>query len=146
MAGVSQMGGGAGAPPGEMPCLRVPHDTLRDGLPNMRAHVDLKHPVETIQETAHAKRVEEKRAMMTNLYGIALPAQMDIEAQILSKHRRLPGLPSSRFGLEIMSGDVDRFGFEDYLSNPADREEGPRTDVHSAMEARLQLNKFHMKR
>ena len=84
----------------------------------------------------------EKRHMLANTYGVAMPARMDIEAQYLAKHRRLPGLPSSRFGSEIMSGDVDRFGFESYLDNPADRAEMPRAgqDLHSVMEARLGLN------
>ena len=84
----------------------------------------------------------EKRHMLANTYGVAMPARIDIEAQYLAKHRRLPGLPSSRFGSEIMSGDVDRFGFESYLDNPADRAEMPRAgqDLHSVMEARLGLN------
>ena len=43
--------------------------------------------------------------MLANTYGIAMPARMDIEAQILAKQRRLPGLPSSRFGLDILTGD-----------------------------------------
>ena len=47
--------------------------------------------------------------MLANTYGIAMPAKMDIESQILSKQRRLPA-PSSRLGLEILTGDVDRFG------------------------------------
>ena len=61
----------------------------------------------------------ERRAMLANTYGIAMPAKMDIESQILSKQRRLPGLPSSRLGLEILTGDVDRFGFDSYLDLPA---------------------------
>jgi hypothetical protein len=31
------------------------------------------------------KDVAEKRAMLANLYGIAMPARMDIESQILSR-------------------------------------------------------------
>lgn len=84
----------------------------------------------------------ERRAMLANTYGIAMPAKMDIESQILSKQRRLPGLPSSRLGLEILTGDVDRFGFESYLDLPGDRPDAPRMDTHAAMEARLGLNKL----
>jgi len=42
--------------------------------------------------------------MLAHTYGIAMPAQMDIECQILSRQRRLPGLPSSNLGLEILTG------------------------------------------
>lgn len=137
--------------------------------------------------------------MLANTYGIAMPAKMDIECQILSKcvpqpsavqgpdlaspgppttkklrssffhprpslaghpqksltsaplravafprfprQRRLPGLPSSRLGLEIMTGDVDRFSFESYLDRPDERPEAPRGDLHGIMENRLGLNK-----
>ena len=79
--------------------------------------------------------------MLANTYGIAMPARMDIEAQILARQKRLPGLPSSNFGAEILTNDVDRFGFESYLDNPADREDAPRRDLHAAMELKLGMDK-----
>eukprot|EP00227_Mantoniella_beaufortii_P014178 CAMPEP_0197595644 /NCGR_PEP_ID=MMETSP1326-20131121/23379_1 /TAXON_ID=1155430 /ORGANISM="Genus nov. species nov., Strain RCC2288" /LENGTH=140 /DNA_ID=CAMNT_0043162029 /DNA_START=85 /DNA_END=507 /DNA_ORIENTATION=+ len=130
--------------PGEMPFMRMPHDTMRNGMPSVKADISFqgKHPVELIQEHGPSKAVQEKRAMLANLYGIAMPARMDIESQILSRQRRLPGLPSSRMGLEILTGEIDRFGFESYLDRPEDRPEGMRADLHSAMEARLGMNKL----
>ena len=71
----------------------------------------------------------------------SMPARMDIEAQILARQKRLPGLPSSNFGAEILTNDVDRFGFESYLDNPADREDAPRRDLHAAMELKLGMDK-----
>ena len=98
--------------------------------------------------------------MLRNLYGSALPARMQLDQQILSRclprlmpssamllllldtdrcmHRvsRLPGLPSSRLGLQSMTGDLDEFGFEAYLGMP-EHSENPGADLHSAMEERL---------
>jgi proteasome maturation protein len=50
------------------------------------------------------KAAAQQRSMLAHMYGIAMPAQMDIECQILSRQRRLPGLPSSNLGLEILTG------------------------------------------
>ena len=41
-----------------------------------------------------------------------------------------------------MTGDIDRFGFESFLDNPADRAQAPKTDLHSAMENKRGLNKM----
>lgn len=130
---------------GQLPFMRVPHDTMREGLPGAKAGVTHlgKHPVQIIQEQGPAASALEKRAMLANTYGIAMPARMDIEAQILAKQRRLPGLPSSRFGLDILTGDVDRFGFDAYLDRPADRSDtAVSVDVHAAMERKIGLNKM----
>lgn len=45
----AEMGSTAG---GEMPFMRMPHDTMRNGLPGAKADVTHlgKHPVELIQE------------------------------------------------------------------------------------------------
>jgi len=44
--------------------------------------------------------------MLTNLYGSAVPAKLSIEAQILGRFQRLPGLHSSKLGLESLTGEV----------------------------------------
>ena len=126
-----------------LPFMRVPHDTMREGLPGAKAGVTHlgKHPVQIIQEQGPAASALEKRAMLANTYGIAMPARMDIEAQILGRQKRLPGLPSSNFGAEILTNDVDRFGFESYLDNPADRADAPRRELHAAMELKLGMDK-----
>jgi proteasome maturation protein len=51
---------------------------------------------------------------------------------------RLPGLPSSKLGLQSLTGELDDFGFADYLGLPADSEVAP-PDLHSQMEAALGL-------
>ena len=52
------------------------------------------------------------------------------------RHERLPGLPSSKLGLEAMTGALEDFGFESYLGLPQDSE-APPPDLHSQMEQRL---------
>jgi proteasome maturation protein len=91
--------------------------------------------------------------MLRDVYGEALPLRAHIEAQILGRVGRLPGLPSSRLGLESLSGALDEFGFEAYLGPggalPAlsghDAGEGGCVGLglggmHAAMEARLHLS------
>lgn len=48
---------------------------------------------------------------------------------------RLPGLPSSRVGLQSLTGELDSFTFDSYLG--CDDSVDPPVDIHSAMEQRL---------
>lgn len=48
----------------------------------------------------------------------------------------MPGLPSSRLGLQSLTGELDEFGFQDFLSLPAESE-ALQTDLHSVMETQL---------
>ena len=74
--------------------------------------------------------------MLRDVYGIAFPAKLEIERQILNKFERLPGLHSSKLGLESLSGALDTFAFESYLGLPEDSELAP-PDMHSSMELQL---------
>lgn len=122
-----------------MPFLKAPHDALRDGLTTLKDGVSSSHPVESIQK-AHGLDGERSRLqMLQNVYGSALPARMHIEKQILSRVERLPGLPSSRLGLESLTGELDDFSFDSYLNLPGESEVSA-TDLHSAMEKRLGLD------
>ena len=44
--------------------------------------------------------------------------------------------------MELLTGDIDRFGFESYLDHPGDRPDMPRMDLHSVMEAKMGLNQM----
>lgn len=115
------------------------HDALRNGLSSLKEDAVQKHPVQIIQETTGIPGVESSNPqMLRDLYGLAFPAKLDIERQILSKFGRLPGLPSSKLGLESMTGELDQFGFESYLG-AADMCEDQPVDLHSQMEQRLGL-------
>ncbi|CAL6397869.1 unnamed protein product [Bathycoccus prasinos] len=101
----------------------APRDPMRDGLHHTATTTTTTttttHPVEQIQNHSHPYVLSQtKKNHLAHVYGIALPAQMDIERQILQNVERLPNnqtVKSKRFGLEILSGNVDRIGFEDYL-------------------------------
>mmetsp|Transcript_1770 Transcript_1770/g.5613 ORF Transcript_1770/g.5613 Transcript_1770/m.5613 type:complete len:161 (+) Transcript_1770:509-991(+) len=102
------------------------------------------HPVEQIQNHSHPYVLSQtKKNHLAHVYGIALPAQMDIERQILQNVERLPNnqtVKSKRFGLEILSGNVDRIGFEDYLGQMEFQPEArTRQTTHEVMEQRLGL-------
>ena len=126
-----------------------PSDPMRDGLAytasssssSARQH---HHPVEPIQNGSNPYVLsEQKKNHLANVYGIALPAQMDIERQILQHVERLPNnqtLKSKRVGLEILSGNVDRMDFSDYLGQ-SDLAPEARTSktTHEIMEHRLGL-------
>jgi len=74
-------------------------------------------------------------------YGAALPIRLATEVAILSQTERLPGLPSSRLGLEAMSGKLDRFDETDYLGPGADlAAELTPPPQYSVVEQRLGLN------
>jgi proteasome maturation protein len=120
-----------------LPFQSAPHDALRQGLCSLREDVLPPHPVQTIQEAGRADGG--KPAMLRQLYGVALPARMQIEQQILGRFARLPGgAPTSRLGLESLTGALDEFAFEAYLGQPQDPEVAP-ADTHSQMEQRLGL-------
>ncbi|KAA8530544.1 hypothetical protein F0562_005253 [Nyssa sinensis] len=70
------------------------------------------------------------------------PMKMDMDRQILSRFQRPPGaVPSSMLGLEALTGDLESFGFEDYLNDPRDSETFRALDMHHGMEVRLGLSK-----
>jgi proteasome maturation protein len=94
-----------------------------------------------LTQRANGSEYRKKLEMMAQAHGAAVPAKLDLERQILSRVERLPGgsTPSKRLGLQIMTGDIDRFGFEDYLNMETMSSEAPRLDTHTIMEDKLKL-------
>lgn len=124
-------------PTDALPFQSQSHDTLRSGLCSLKEDAVQKHPVEVIQETTAIPGVDSTNPqMLRDLYGLAFPAKMDIERQILRRFGRLPGLPSSKMGLESLTGELDQFGFESYLGMPDFSDQQP-VDMHSQMEQKL---------
>ena len=161
-----------------LPFLSTPHDTLRQGLPALKADSQLVHPIAAVQAgvrlsalTPHSSltsdvpqgpRTHSTAEMQANLYGSAFPARRELQRQILSRVRRLPGsgLPSARLGLEVMtgalhlspqrpcpaltslhlprvsSGELDDFSFESYLGFPGEKEAAPAGSIHTRNEPR----------
>lgn len=111
---------------------------MRNGLASLKADAALRHPVQAIQEEHQQKAGASQLQMLRDLYGIAAPAKLQIETQILDRFQRLPGLPTSKLGLEALTGELDEFRFESYLGLPEHCEDAP-VDLHSAMERKLNL-------
>ena len=122
----------------ELPFQSAPHDALRNGLASLKEDAAVKHPVQAIQEQHSSRASASQAQMLRDLYGVAVPARHSIETQILDRFARLPGLPSSKLGLEALTGELDEFRFESYLGLPENSEE-PSVDLHSAMEKKLGL-------
>ncbi|WIA40702.1 hypothetical protein OEZ86_004397 [Tetradesmus obliquus] len=120
-----------------LPYQAAAHDNLRHGLCSLKEDALQRHPVQLIQEATAPPGVPAANPqVLRDLYGLAFPARMAIERQILGKFTRLPGLPSSRLGLESLTGELDAFGFESYLGLPEHSVDQP-VELHSQMEARL---------
>ncbi|KAG7672561.1 putative Proteasome maturation protein-like protein [Nannochloris sp. 'desiccata'] len=77
-----------------------------------------------------------KMEMLQNVYGGAFPARLQIEKQLLNRVERLPGIPSSKLGLDSLTGNLDDFSFGSYLNLPENAEVAPR-DTHTVMEKRF---------
>ena len=120
----------------ELPFQSRPHDAMRLGLASLKDDALSLHPVATIQQELKAQASGQQLDMMRQLYGVAVPAKFQIETQILGRFQRLPGLPSSKLGLESLTGELDEFSFNSYLNLPQFSDEQP-PDMHSQMEQRL---------
>jgi Proteasome maturation factor UMP1 len=55
---------------------------------------------------------------------------------LLCRVQRLPGIPSSRLGLDSLTGNLDDFSFGSYLNLPENSEVAP-PDMHTVMEKKF---------
>ncbi|KAI5082938.1 hypothetical protein GOP47_0002681 [Adiantum capillus-veneris] len=119
-----------------------PHETLRHGLTSFKQEAVPAHPVEIVQSNSEKHHRQTQRSLLERAYGSAVPLRMDIDRQILSRFQRPPGLlPSSMLGLHSLTGELDEFGFEDFLNDPQISESLVPMDMHLRMEAQLGLSK-----
>ncbi|KAL3833428.1 hypothetical protein ACJIZ3_008164 [Penstemon smallii] len=117
-------------------------DPLRYGIHGVKSDIIEAHPLQSAYRDAKLREEDMKKKVLTHTYGAAFPMKMELDRQILSKFQRPPGaIPSSFLGLEAMTGDLDGFGFEDYLNDPRDSESFRPADMHHGMEVRLGLSK-----
>ncbi|XP_019423547.1 PREDICTED: cyclin-B1-2-like [Lupinus angustifolius] len=120
----------------------IQNDAFRFGLQGVKSDIVGSHPLESASQSASRTNELMKRQCMVNLYGTAFPLKMDLDRQILSRFQRPPGaIPSSMLGLEAVTGDLDNFGFEDYLNDPRESDSLRPLDMHHGMEVRLGLSK-----
>jgi proteasome maturation protein len=78
--------------------------------------------------------------MLGNVYGAHVPMRQRMELGILSNAQRLPGLPSSNFGMEILLNKHEDLEFDDFLNDPQSAA-GEMLDIHLAMEKRLGMDR-----
>ncbi|CAL5367415.1 unnamed protein product [Camellia sinensis] len=95
----------------------IQNDTFRFGLHSVKSDIVGSHPLQSAYQSTKEVQEQMKRRILLNTYGSALPLKMDLDRQMLSRFQRPPGpIPSSMLGLEALTGSLDGFGFEDYLS------------------------------
>lgn len=75
---------------------------------------------------------------LAHTYGSAMPMNMELEKSFIGHSLRLPGLESSKLGVEVLDNKDLDFGFENYL-NPVDFSES-QVNLHSTMESKLKMN------
>uniref|UniRef100_A0A7N0T8R0 Proteasome maturation factor UMP1 n=1 Tax=Kalanchoe fedtschenkoi TaxID=63787 RepID=A0A7N0T8R0_KALFE len=118
------------------------NDALRFGLHGVKSDIVGADPLESAFKSTKMKDEVIKRKVLATTYGTAFPVKLELERQILSRFQRLPGaIPSSMLGFESLTGDLDNFGFEDYLNDPRESETFRSVDMHHAVEVRLGLSK-----
>ncbi|KAJ1410217.1 Proteasome maturation factor UMP1 [Sesbania bispinosa] len=120
----------------------VQNDALRFGLHGVKSDIVGSHPLQSSLESARRTEEVMKRQCKSNLYGTAFPLKEEFDNQTLSRFQRPPGpIPSSMLGLEIVTGSLNNFGFEDCLNDPRESETLRPLDMHHGLEVRLGLSK-----
>jgi proteasome maturation protein len=101
------------------------------------------NPVEQIQKNHLLNSEKEKLRRASAVYGIHAPMRMLMERNILSQHRRLPGLRSNMVGLSEVMGIDDDIEPEDmfYQQDECPVIRSGVSDLHSMMEERLGMNR-----
>jgi len=97
------------------------------------------HPVESIERNWRQRELDSKLNMLGSVYGAHVPMRKRMDMRIVSASQRMPGLPSSNFGLEILLNKHQDIDFDDFLNNPMYATE--QIDVHLAMEKRLGMDR-----
>eukprot|EP00916_Digyalum_oweni_P013186 GHVL01021668.1.p1 GENE.GHVL01021668.1~~GHVL01021668.1.p1 ORF type:complete len:118 (+),score=17.87 GHVL01021668.1:54-407(+) len=80
------------------------------------------HPAQKIQNNKLADSENQKMILARAVYGIGAPMRMQMERNILARCRRLPGLPSSLLGLEMVLGLSDQIDFEDFMMSESPKD------------------------
>ncbi|CAG8777758.1 8257_t:CDS:2, partial [Acaulospora morrowiae] len=113
------------------------HDTFRYGVKSIESELLPAHPLENRLKQWEETQTNLKLTMQRRIYGIHAPVRHLMERSIVSKMQRLPVLPSSNLGLEILMGKDETIDFEDFLNDPELSTE--RMDVHASMEHKLNI-------
>ncbi|TPX47655.1 hypothetical protein SeMB42_g02647 [Synchytrium endobioticum] len=113
------------------------HDTFRYGLDSIKAQVTPGHPLDSHLKNWDATQEQLKMDMYADVYGSHLPLRLRMEKAYVSQMKRMPVLPSSNFGANILAGRDDTIDVEDFLNRPDMSTES--MDVHASMEYMLKM-------
>ncbi|TPX34069.1 hypothetical protein SmJEL517_g03250 [Synchytrium microbalum] len=113
------------------------HDTFRYGLNSVKSQVTAGHPLESHLKNWDSTQEKFKMDMYADVYGSHLPLRLQMEKAIVSQPKRIPVLPSSNFGLNILAGKDDSIDVEDFLNKPEMSTDS--LDVHGTMEHALNM-------
>jgi len=112
------------------------HDTFRYGVKSIQSEISPAHPLENRIKQWDETQTNLKLHLERRLYGLHAPVRHLMERSIVSKvFNKSPVLPSSNFGLEILTGKDGTIDFEDFLNDPEMSTES--IDFHGAMEQKL---------
>lgn len=104
-----------------------------------------RHPLE-LQQSDYLRsreRMEFRRA--ASLYGLHAPLRLKMERELTAMTQRLPGLPSSLWGLQTLMRLDEEISVEDYLNiehpegNEEERTAGPGVGIHELIERRMNI-------
>lgn len=104
-----------------------------------------RHPLE-LQQSEYLRsreRMEFRRA--ASLYGLHAPLRLKMERELTAMSQRLPGLPSSLWGLQTLMRLDEEISVEDYLNvehpegNEEERTAAPGLGVHELIERRMNI-------
>jgi proteasome maturation protein len=99
-----------------LPMYKGPNDQLRFGFRSLESEFSAAHPVDTLLKTSDEGAWNSKLDMVRRTYGSHMAMRLATEKMQFDKNHRLPGLPTSRVGLDILTGKDNAIDFTDYLN------------------------------
>ncbi|PFH31840.1 proteasome maturation factor ump1 protein [Besnoitia besnoiti] len=100
------------------------------------------HPLERQQKLHLRERERSEFQRAARLYGLHAPLRLKMEREMCAMTQRLPGLPSSLWGLQTLMGLDEEISAEDYLNREKPDEDelagfGPGLGIHEKIERRM---------
>lgn len=117
-----------------LPVAMGPADLMRTGFRNLESEMMAPHPIEGVERRAAGAEFSSKIERVRRTYGSHMAMRIATEQAQFNREHRLPGLPSSKIGLEILSGKDNTIEFADFLNNPQERADPPKVDFHRVTE------------
>ncbi|CAK4081292.1 unnamed protein product [Aphanomyces euteiches] len=121
-----------------LPLLRTGPDLMRVGFHRAAEDTRPVHEVQRLEIHRRLRGFEGKMNTVEQIYGKAAAMRLRTEKMLLEQNTRLPGLPSSRAGLDTILGNDDVIDFTDVLNVPEENPEAP-FRVHDVMEVKLAI-------